>query len=417
VEGVEERLFRALHEAGMSEVPEAFSVAAVAQVVPAATLAGIDEFIRVFERVTTRRSWWEHVTASVPEVARTPRREVCFFSAWDFHVPVGAADGWQLIEFNDNGSGLLFAALINHHFHELDEPTRRSGAEAPPTFAAFGEQLLATIEAEARAFWDAPPSDLFLVLDDRESLERGKFRDELLMLRDLLRRAGRRAEVGSPSDLRWNGSDLLLDDAAVCFVVNRSTDFFWRADEFSALREAYRGGRVYVAPNPFSYATRSDKRLLELLSLPDHDRTLGIRPEERAVLSRHVPETRLVCEENLDPLVSRRQDLVFKPAHGYASRGLLPAHEVGRRRLRRLLKKGERYVAQRRVPKASLVSAGDPAGRLWADLRVWAYRGARTLLSGRGSRSPDSLDLRRPGGWLPTYAATPPAAPGEGRAM
>jgi hypothetical protein len=41
-------------------------------------------------------------------------------------------------------------------------------------------------------------------------------------------------------------------------VVNRSTDFFWEADAFADLLAAYAQGRVYVAPNPFTYATRKE---------------------------------------------------------------------------------------------------------------------------------------------------------------
>jgi len=170
---------------------------------------------------------------------------------------------------------------------------------------------------------------------------------------------------------------------------------------------------MYVAPNPFSYATRSDKRLLEFLSDPGRDRELGVLSDERAVLSAHVPETRLVTEENLEALVHRKQELVFKPAHGYASRGLLPNAQVGRSRLRRLARKGEQYVAQKKVSKASLIVPADGESTLWTDLRVWAYRGERTLLSGRGSLRPDALDLHRPGGWLPTYATR--ASPGGER--
>ena len=72
----------------------------------------------------------------------------------------------------------------------------------------------------------------------------------------------------------------------MAFVINRSTDFFWEAEAFSPLREAYLEGKVYVAPNPFTYATRSDKRLLEFLSLPNWDQKLGILPDERTVLAR-----------------------------------------------------------------------------------------------------------------------------------
>ena len=86
--------------------------------------------------------------------------------------------------------------------------------------------------------------------------------------------------------------------------------------------------------------------------------------------------------------------------------GPWPSAQVGRARLRRLLKKGEGYVAQSRVPKSSLVVEGAPGVCLWTDLRVWAYRGERFLISGRASRQPDLIDLQPPGGWLPTYAMT-----------
>ncbi len=77
---------------------------------------------------------------------------------------------------------------------------------------------------------------------------------------------------------------------------------------FSPLRAAYLAGKAYVAPNPFTYATRSDKQLLEFLSLPNWDQKLGILPEERAVLSAHVPATYLPREENLDEIAAPNGD-------------------------------------------------------------------------------------------------------------
>jgi hypothetical protein len=75
---------------------------------------------------------------------------------------------------------------------------------------------------------------------------------------------------------------------------------------------------------------------------------------------------------------------------------------VGRGRLRRLLRQGELYVAQKRIGKA-IIKAGDAS--LWTDLRIWAYRGEIILLSGRASRRPDRLDLAPPAGWLPTFSS------------
>jgi hypothetical protein len=399
--GFEDRLYAALREAGMPDVPEGFSVALVPQVVARAVLAAIESFIRVFDRVTTRPAWQEAMTASGPAIARQRRSEVCFFSAWDFHLPPERPDRFQLIECNDNGSGMMFAAILNCLYYELSGAGECRALEAPPSVPAFGQRVLGMIRTEVRALSEGPSPDLVLILDDAESLREGKFRHEHLLLRDLCRRAGWRAETGSPADTTWEGGQLLCRGDRVAFVVNRSTDFFWEGEAFPALRSAYAEGSVLVAPNPFTYATRSDKRLLEPLSRPISDVELGIRPDERALLSVHVPETRLLGPENVDELAREKEQWFFKPCHGFASHGLLTAAQVGRTRLRRLLIKGYPYVAQRRAPKSRVdASEGVP---LWTDLRVWAYRGERVLLSGRASRHPDAVDLSSPGGWMPTY--------------
>ncbi len=397
----EEQLFAALRESGMPDVPEQFSVALTHQEIPRTILAEIDAFIRTFDRVTTRPAWQETVTASGPEIATLKRSEVCFFSAWDFHIPREQPDRWQLIECNDNGSGFLFAALMNRVYYEGSGLGQR--VEPPLPFSVFAQHVAGMIRREAEGFFGEFPHGLVLILDDAESLQTGKFRHELILLRDLCRREGWKAEIGCPADTHWDGRSLRCRGENVSFIVNRSTDFFWDAEVLAAVRAAYRDGRVYVAPNPFTYATRSDKRLLEFLSKPAWDAALGIRAEERAVLTAHVPETLLVRAENVEDLVRGKEEFFFKPTHEFASHGLLTSSQVGRTRLRRLLRKGEGYVAQRRAPKFRLQARNGVC--LWADLRVWAYRGERYLLSGRASLDADLLDLSAPGGWLPTYAA------------
>jgi hypothetical protein len=400
----EDRLFAALQDAGMPEVPGQFSVAPWPQEIPRATLARVDSLIRVFEQVTRRTVWHEMVTASAPEIARQRRPEVCFFSAWDFHIPPEEPDLPRLIEFNDNGSGLLFAGLIDHFFYEASAADWRRTVAAPFPYPNLTQRVAAMVERESELFFGQVPEGLFLILDDADSMQRGRFRRELILQRDLFRHRGWKSEIASNADVCWSGGHLLWRGQEVSFVVNRSTDFFWEAGVCSHLRKAYREGRVYVAPNPFTYATRSDKRLLEFLSRPHWDEELGIRAEERRILSAHVPETWLLREDNAEEIARRKQEFVLKPVHGFAGRGLLPSSQVGHSRLRRLLRKGEGYVAQRRVPKSRLEPRGAEGAPLWTDLRVWAYRGERFLLSGRASRRPDALDLAPPGGWLPTYA-------------
>jgi hypothetical protein len=403
-----ERLFARLRQAGLPEVPERFSVAPLHQEIAAAAAAAIDGLIDVFERVTTRPRWREAVLRDAPEIARHGHGELCFFSAWDFHLPPDRPDRPQLIEFNDNGSGFFVAALVNRVAYEVLGLDGRPDLEPPEALGDFRRSVIARFEDEWRAFPAGArqrPLGEVRVVDAAPALREGRFLRELVLLRDLLREAGFGCALSAPEELVWDGTRLRHAGREVDFVVNRSTDFFWQDDAFAALRAAWRAGAVYAAPNPSTYATRSDKRLLEPLSRADRDAELGIRPEERRVLAEHVPETRVVRPENVEELAARKRDWVFKPVQGFAGRGLLPSAQVGRTRLRRLLEKGEGYVAQRRVAKPSLRGPGPDgaAVELWTDVRVWAHRGRRLWVSGRASRRPDRLDLSPPGGWLPTY--------------
>jgi hypothetical protein len=384
----------------MPEPQAEFSVALSHQLVSSATLSEIAGFIRIFDAVTGRKAWQAAALREAPEIARSQRREVCFFSAWDFHCP--PEGGFELIEFNDNGSGFLFAAIINALYYEAAGLQREASIAPPAAIFAFRQTVADMVAREAMAFFGERPGDLLLILDDVDSLRAGRFRGELHLLRALLSERGWRAELGCPAETGWDGERLLFDRQPVAFIVNRSTDFLWRSDGFAAVRNAYPTGRLYAAPNPFTYATRSDKRLLEWLSLPHWDAELGIDAAERRILSAHTPETHVLRADSVDMLAQAKRDFVFKPMHGFAGRGLLASGAVGRERLRRLVKRGEGYVAQKRIAKPCMEVDGT---RLWTDLRVWAYRGEIVLLSGRASREPDRLDLAPPGGWVPTYAA------------
>jgi hypothetical protein len=327
-----------------------------------------------------------------------PRREVCFFSAWDFHLP--PEGGFRLVEVKDNGAGFLFAAIINALYYDAVGPEEQKLVAKPASFSAFTEAIGNMVAMELKTFFQGDLNGQFLILDDIESLRGGRFRNEHRLLCDILCRKGWPTEVGCPANTAWNGRHLLFHGRPVAFIVNRSTDFFWQSEDLSAVRMAYASGRVYIAPNPFTYAIRSDKRLLEWLALPDWDACLGIQPEERLVLSAHMPEAHVVRADNIDMLARRKQGFVFKPVHGFAGRGLLDPTAIGPARLRRLVRQGKGYVAQRCVPKPTIDVGGS---RVWTDLRVWAYRGQIFNVSGRASRRPDRLDLTPPGGWLPTY--------------
>jgi len=195
-----DRFFAALTAAGMPPVPGDFSVVPHQQSIPATTLDDIAHFIRVFDQVTTRQAWQAAVRRDAPAIAQLSRAETCFFSAWDFHLP--SAGGCWLIEFNDNGSGFLFAAMINALYYEMADPDERRSVAAPSDIRAFTAHLIDMAIGEATEFFNGQPDGLFLVLDDADTLQTGKFRRELELLCDLFRSQGWQAELGSPAEAR-----------------------------------------------------------------------------------------------------------------------------------------------------------------------------------------------------------------------
>ena len=60
---VKEEFFAALTANGMPEIPQDFSVVPLAQLITRPTLVEIDNFIRLFDRITTRTTWQRTVTA------------------------------------------------------------------------------------------------------------------------------------------------------------------------------------------------------------------------------------------------------------------------------------------------------------------------------------------------------------------
>ena len=214
-----DNFYAALQAAGLPAVPREFAVVPQHQIIPSSTMAEICEFIRIFDEVTARAAWQAAALREAPAIAQPRRNEVCFFSAWDFHL--ARTGEWQLIEFNDNGSGFIFAAMINALYYEAAGLEQEKGIAAPDQVAVFKRRIGDLVEREAAAFFKKYPDDLFLILDDAESLQRGKFFQELQLLNDLFRQRGWQSEIAGPSELQWNGRTLLCNGRAVSFIVNR----------------------------------------------------------------------------------------------------------------------------------------------------------------------------------------------------
>jgi len=84
-----ENFYATLQGAGMPDLPAEFSVVPQHQVIPSAILTEIADFIHCFDRVTAREAWRKAALNEAPPIVQLRRPEVCFFSAWDFHLPPG----------------------------------------------------------------------------------------------------------------------------------------------------------------------------------------------------------------------------------------------------------------------------------------------------------------------------------------
>ena len=163
-----------------------------------------------------------------------------------------------------------------------------------------------------------------------------------------------------------------LPGLPVAFVVNRSTDFFWASGDFAALRKAYEAGAVYAAPNPFTYATRSDKGLMEWLSSPRSGRRPRHRAGERRISSAHVPETHVLRADNAEMLARRKARLRLQAA-AWICEPRPHRQRRGRACAAAPARQCKATAMSRRNGSRSPACEVD-GERLWTDLRVWAYR-------------------------------------------
>ncbi len=134
-------------DAGMPDVPEGFSVALVLK----SSLARSWPRSRAHPCLRSRHhapAWQEAMTASGP---RSPTAALggLLLHAWDFHLPPERADRFQLIECNDNGSGMMFAAILNRLYYELSGVGECCALETPPSVPAFGGRVRGMIDGSS----------------------------------------------------------------------------------------------------------------------------------------------------------------------------------------------------------------------------------------------------------------------------
>ncbi|MDP2123919.1 MAG: hypothetical protein Q8J92_06010 [Parvibaculum sp.] len=277
------------------------------------------------------------------------------FNSFDFHL---AADGPKLIEVNSNAGGAFLQPLL------LDavSPSRPGGAGfVPETVLLDAFAQLAPGRALRRlAIVDEAPETQALFLDMR-------------LAAAALEAHGIAVDILDPADLRREAGALSGPNGPIDMVYNRLVDFHLAAPQNAVLRDAWMAGEAVVAPNPDVYRAFADKHLLVALSDPEAVAALaaetGVDP---ALILATVPPTELVDDASAERLWAARRDYVFKPADGYASRGVYRGDKISRKKWDEIADAG--YLAQRFAAPSqrSLRLAGGVAAHK-ADIRVWTH--------------------------------------------
>lgn len=240
---------------------------------------------------------------------------------------------------------------------------------------------------------DSGPGRLVIVDDDPSAQY---LAPEFELFRRLFERHGIRSAVADAAALRWKDGRLWHAGAAIDMVYNRLTDFQLEEPRHAALRDAWLAGSIVLTPHPRTHALYADKRNLVALSDDALLESWRVSADDRAILGRMVPKSRLVTADNAEELWARRKTLFFKPAGGFGAKAAYRGDKLTRRVWTEVL--AGTSIAQDLVPPAErLAPTGTEAARLKFDLRAYTYAGEVQLLTAR-MYAGQTTNFRTPGG-------------------
>ncbi len=355
------------------------------------------QLIRAVETVIHNTGYRARVLDSAPTIAKQEFGPRGVFFGYDFHLGV---EGPQLIEINTNaGAVLLNLYLATAQRACCAELTTLFGCQTNITNAE--NQLLTMFRDE----WKLQRPDKTLrtiAIVDSEPQSQFLY-PEFLLFQALFKRHGIESIIADPKDFNIQESALWSGDKKIDLVYNRLTDLYLETPECACLNEAYQKGFAVFTPTPHIYALYADKRNLSLLSDDKLLRQLGIDEQTIDILSRSLPTTTVVTDDNAKQLWEKRKQLFFKPTNGYASRGAYRGAKLTRRVWENIIHSD--YIAQSIIPPSEriLIINGEKQS-LKLDLRCVSYNGSIQQLSARLYQG-QTTNLRTKGGGLATVFA------------
>jgi uncharacterized circularly permuted ATP-grasp superfamily protein len=257
---------------------------------------------------------------------------------------------------------------------------------------------------------------------------------EFLILQERFVKLGVPTEVCDPRDLVFDGKTLTANGRRIDLVYRRVliNDIVQRPDDCRALVDAYRAKAVCVA-NSFRCKIPHKKTFFAVLT---DDRREGLfTAEEREVIDRHVPWTRVLADlrtrldgqaiELLPYLRKQRESFVIKPSDEFGGAGVTLGWETPPadwdRAIDRALASGSAWIAQRRIAvrrEPFPIVERDPHRVVFRDMLVdfapYIFRGRvagfLTRLSATGL-----ANVTSGGGQVPSFVVTSKEAGGGKR--
>jgi glutathionylspermidine synthase len=244
--------------------------------------------------------------------------------------------------------------------------------------------------------------------------------NELEVLQKYFRNRGYDCVIAQPQDCVFENGSLMVEGGPVELVYRRGATAWWlsHSHQYTALWNAYKAGAICMA-NPLNSKLAGKKSLMAVLQ--SDAMTDKLTDEEKDIVEKHVPWTRIVADETttydgkriglLDFLRENRAGMVLKPIGLYGGKNVAIGHEMNDRDWQDVLDTAirERYVAQEYIPIPEIqLPVYDENGLRFEKKKVninfFAFNG---VYAGGMARVSDSsiINISAGGGLIPLMAA------------
>lgn len=290
-------------------------------------------------------SLWARIVAGNPRADSNP-----LLLSYDVHP---TPEGPVLIEVNTNAGGVLAAFASARQVNRCCTEWEQDQLQ---------ERLLELFRRDLLGD-DPQHTGTVAIVDDH--LVSQPLLGEMQALAAMMRSQAQDVRVVDASELTYRDGRLRHGDAPIDRVYWRSTDFVLENAEHEAVRRAVVEGTTTIAPSPEAYRAIADKR-----QFVEWSRQSELARDSDSGLTFRIAETVPLSTRPLAEWYADRKEWVFKPASGYASRGVYVGKNISRHKLAELPR--DTYLAQRYAPHPVL----DRDGAEWKyDVRFFADRG------------------------------------------